>query len=89
LRGQLGGRRTRSFRAAPDFDSDSLDGDVDWELNRLRDAGIQQVIAIDLTKDVFKIPVVRVIIPGLEGPAGLPGYVPGTRARSLAAAHSA
>jgi ribosomal protein S12 methylthiotransferase accessory factor len=83
-----GGPGTRSFRDAPDWTSDTLDGDVDWELGRLRAAGIERVIAIDLTKDFFKIPVVRVVIPGLEGPADLPGYVPGMRARALATATS-
>jgi YcaO-like protein with predicted kinase domain len=83
MHGRLGARGTRSFRDAPDWNCDTFEGDVDWELDRLRRVGIKQVIAIDLTKDFFKIPVVRVVIPGLEGPHGLPGYVPGERARAL------
>jgi ribosomal protein S12 methylthiotransferase accessory factor len=83
VHGQLGTRGARNFGDAPDSTCDTFDRDVDWELGRLRDAGIHQVIAIDLTKDFFKIPVVRVVIPGLEGPQGLPGYVPGERARAL------
>jgi ribosomal protein S12 methylthiotransferase accessory factor len=31
------------------------------------------------------VPVVRVIVPGLEGVDGAPGYVPGPRARAMAA----
>ena len=39
-----------------------------WELAALRAAGISEVVAVDLTHDDFGIPVVRVIVPGLEGP---------------------
>jgi YcaO-like protein with predicted kinase domain len=77
------GATTRRFGDAPNWDSDTLDGDVDWELDRLRSAGIKRVIVVDLTKDAFKLPVVRVIIPGLEGLREVPGYVPGQRALAL------
>ena len=39
-----------------------------WELAALSSAGISEVVAVDLTREEFGIPVVRVIIPGLEGP---------------------
>jgi ribosomal protein S12 methylthiotransferase accessory factor len=81
--GRLAARGSRSFGDAPDWDGATFDADVKWELDRLRQAGIEQVIAIDLTKDFFKIPVVRVVIPGLEGPPGFPGLVPGDRVRAL------
>jgi ribosomal protein S12 methylthiotransferase accessory factor len=83
MRGRLAARGSRSFRDAPDWDGATFDADVKWELDRLREARIEQVIAIDLTKDFFKIPVVRVVIPGLEGPPGFPGLVPGERVRAL------
>ena len=38
--------------------------------------------AVDLTRPDFAIPVVRVVIPGLEGPDDHPRYVPGPRARA-------
>ena len=85
LRRRRSGAAARTFRNAPDWDSDSFDSDVRWELDRLRDAGIDTVIVVDLTKDAFKIPVVRVIIPGLEGLNEVPGYVSGKRAREVAA----
>ncbi len=75
---------TRRFGDAPDWDSDTLDGDLDWELGRLRGAGIKRVIAVDLTKEAFSVPVVRVIIPGLEGLREVPGYIPGKRALAAA-----
>ena len=72
---------TRSFHQAPDHDAESFDEDVAWELERLRAAGFKQVVAVDLTRPVFGVPVVRVIIPGLEPLNDIPGYVPGERAR--------
>ena len=39
-----------------------------WELAALRLAGISEVVAVDLTREEFGVPVVRVIVPGLEGP---------------------
>jgi ribosomal protein S12 methylthiotransferase accessory factor len=64
----LDGEAVRDFTAVPAFDSDSLDADVAWELAALRSAGISEVVAVDLTREEFGIPVVRVIVPGLEGP---------------------
>jgi ribosomal protein S12 methylthiotransferase accessory factor len=37
---------------------------------------------VDLTQPAYAIPVVRVVIPGLEGPDDDPEYVPGARARA-------
>jgi ribosomal protein S12 methylthiotransferase accessory factor len=76
---------TRRFSDAPSWECDTIDGDVDWELDRLRVAGIGRVIVVDLTKDAFHLPVARVIIPGLEGHHGVQGYVPGKRALAAAA----
>jgi ribosomal protein S12 methylthiotransferase accessory factor len=85
LRRPRAGAATRSFRKAPDWNSESFDSDVAWEVDRLRDVGVGRAIVVDLTKDAFKIPVVRVIVPGLEGLNEVPGYVPGQRAREVAA----
>ncbi|WP_437673165.1 YcaO-like family protein [Sorangium sp. So ce131] len=71
----------RSFHDAPHHDGDTLDDDVAWELDRLRAAGIHQVIAVDLTRPELGIPVVRMVVPGLEPLYDIPGYVPGARAR--------
>jgi YcaO-like protein with predicted kinase domain len=73
---------TRDFRCVANYESGTLDEDVAWELERLRAAGVDQVVALDLTRPEFGIPVVRVVIPGLEGASMHPNYVPGARARS-------
>jgi len=88
LRGQVGRPRLKSFLEAPDWNSDTLDGDVEWELGRLQRAGIREVITVDLTKEFLDLPVVRVVIPGLEGLHEIPGYVPGKRAREVAMARA-
>ncbi len=59
---------------------ETLNGEVAWELACLARAGIESVIVVDLTKPEFRLPVVRVVIPGLETHSKLPGYAPGRRA---------
>ena len=74
----------RDFRAVPSRDFDSFDEECRWLLGRLAAAGCPRVLAADLTKPEFGLPVVRVVIPGLEGPDDA-DYVPGRRAREIAA----
>ena len=64
----LAAETTLDYTKVPTFLSDSFDADVEWELARLRAVGITDVIAVDLTREEFGIPVVRVVVPGLEGP---------------------
>jgi ribosomal protein S12 methylthiotransferase accessory factor len=48
--------------------------------------GVVEVIVVDLSLNGIDVPVVRVIVPGLEAPHEAPGYVPGPRARMVAGA---
>ncbi len=75
-------RGTWDFHAAPTLEAQTFDEDVAWEFDRLRAVGIREVIAIDLTRREFQVPVVYVVIPGLEGPSWVEQYVPGQRARA-------
>ena len=70
----------RCFTDVPNFDSDDVTADLRWELDRLRTVGVERTIAVDLSRPDFGIPVVRVVIPGLEWDCTHPGYVPGSRA---------
>jgi YcaO-like protein with predicted kinase domain len=72
----------RRFADVPTKNSKTFEADVLWELWRLRRAGIGRVIVIDLAKAEFGLPVVRVIVPGLEPIVGR-GYSPGRRARGV------
>jgi YcaO-like protein with predicted kinase domain len=71
----------RTFREAPTHETPTIREDVSWELERLHHAGIEQVVVVDLSLPDVGIPVVRVVIPGLEGLCGAAGYCPGERAK--------
>ena len=73
------------FREVPSFAADDLTSDLRWALGRLAAAGIGRAIAVGLTRPEFAIPVVRLIVPGLEWDPHHPNYRPGPRARSVAA----
>jgi YcaO-like protein with predicted kinase domain len=75
----------RDFRKALTKNGKTLEADLAWELKCLKRAGVQRVIAIDLTKPEFGLSVVRVIVPGLEPIVGS-GYSPGCRAKRAMAA---
>lgn len=70
-----------SFGAVPSFADGDLAADLRWALGRLAAAGVERVVAIDLTRPDFAIPVVRVVIPGLEGDPHHPNYAAGARAQ--------
>lgn len=72
----------RSPHQAPNQESELLNEDLAWELDRLADTGIRQVIAVDLTIADFGVPVVKIVIPGLEGVPDDPSYSPGARVRA-------
>jgi YcaO-like protein with predicted kinase domain len=71
----------RAFADVPNLDADDVMVDLRWELERLRAVGVERAIAVDLTRPDFSIPVVRMVIPGLEWDCTHPRYVPGSRAR--------
>jgi YcaO-like protein with predicted kinase domain len=69
----------RDFSDGPNYDGASFHEDVAWELERLRTSNVDQIAVVDLTLPELQIPVVRVVIPGLEGIAGAAGFSPGKR----------
>lgn len=72
----------RRFTEIPTRENDTFEADLTYMVEGLRRVDIQQVVVVNLTKSEFGIPVVRVVIPGLEVLYELPGYVPGKRARA-------
>jgi ribosomal protein S12 methylthiotransferase accessory factor len=64
---------------------DTLEDDVNRLLEAVRVVGIKQVVVVDLTRLEIGLPVVKVLVPGLEGP-GAHAHLPGARAlRKMAA----
>jgi YcaO-like protein with predicted kinase domain len=76
---------TRRFSDVPNWDGETFEADVEWELECLKRVGIRRVVMVDLTKPEFALPVVRIVVPGLE-PDIDPGYVPGRRGQRVLAA---
>lgn len=71
----------RSFRDAPHFEGETFNADLSFLLERVRSVGVREVVAVDLTKEKLGLPVVRVVVPGLEGVHDAPGYRGGERYR--------
>jgi YcaO-like protein with predicted kinase domain len=70
----------RSFQSVPTYGFDTFEEDVSLLLTRLLAADVKQVVVVDLSRSEYPLHVVRVLAPGLEGAAYLPGYRPGRRA---------
>lgn len=74
------------FDRVPHVRHETFLDDVHHQVCRLKTAGIKQAIVVNLSKPEWRIPVVRVVVPGLEGVSTHPDYVPGERARGVATA---
>ena len=74
-------RPARDFGGIAQHVSDRFGQDLGWLLDRLSGVGATEVVAVDLGKPDLGLDVVRVVIPGLEGPDDHPRYRPGARAR--------
>ena len=80
----LEGATPRRYQDVANLQRETLEDDLAWALERLQAVGIEEVVVVDLTKPSrFDIPVVRVVIPGLEGVPDHPSYLPGPRAQAL------
>lgn len=73
---------TATLAARPSLATDTFEGDLAALLAAVRRVGIERVVVVDLTRPSLGLPVVKVIVPGLEGPGG---HVPGPRARRMMA----
>jgi YcaO-like protein with predicted kinase domain len=72
------------FEAVPTAVFPTVGEDVRFQLDRLRAIGLDQAIAVDMTRPELGVAVARVVVPGLEAPSEIAGYVPGPRARAAA-----
>lgn len=76
---------TRSFSALHSGGGETFEDDLGEICAALAAVGLVEVLAVDLTKAGLDIPVVRVVVPGLETAFEAPDadYVPGARAMEL------
>jgi len=58
--------RKIDYSSIPTYEHDDVLDDIEFILSRLRTVGLDKVVVADLTHDRTKVPVVRVIVPGLE-----------------------
>lgn len=72
------------FTARKGLSGPTLDGDLAAVSDRLRAVGVDEILVVDLTKPALGIPVVKVLVPGLEFYSLFPGYTPGARAKEHA-----
>lgn len=78
-------RPARRFTDAPEFATDSFAADATAILERMKAAGLDAPLAVDLTRYHDIAHVVRVVAPGLEGASDHEqgDYTPGRRAVAL------
>ncbi len=60
------GRGSVNLSDIPDGSTDDVLDDIEVVLSRLVDAGFDRVVAVDLTRPELEVPVVRMVIPGME-----------------------
>jgi ribosomal protein S12 methylthiotransferase accessory factor len=78
----FGAKAVRSYAATTSpGETETFEGDLEVMLECLRRVGIERAIVVDLSIERLSIPVVKVIVPGLEGPPFMPDYAEGERAR--------
>jgi len=81
---RLDAKASRSFQEVPEVPGSSIDADVTHELDRLKASGAREVVLVDLTRPDVGVPVVRMVVPGLEGWTDkVAAGVPGRRLRAL------
>ena len=78
----LAARARLPFRQAAGAPLPTFEADLAALLAALRGRGIERVVAVDLRREDVGIPVVKVVVPGLE-PVRTPWWRPGPRARRL------
>ncbi len=58
--------KVKDFNAIKGYENQDILDDIDFILKNLRRVGLDRAVVVDLTNDNLKVPVVRVIVPGLE-----------------------
>lgn len=75
----LHGEAPRRLQDLPSRDSDFFADDLQWMLGNLQRVGLGPPIVVDLTRGDIGVPVVRVVVPGMEDAELVEHYVIGPR----------
>ena len=62
----MASKNKKAFSAVNSFYNDDILDDIKLILRNLKDKGFKSAIVVNLTNSKLKVPVVRVIVPGLE-----------------------
>lgn len=73
-----------SFGSRIPLDTATFEDDARALLDRLRSTGVTSAVVVDLTRHTLRVPVVKVVVPGLEGHRESIGYRPSARAVAFA-----
>ncbi len=57
---------SKAFSEIESYDSDDFLDDIRYMHGKLAEVGLDRIIVVDLTREEIGVPVVRVIVPGLE-----------------------
>lgn len=77
----------RDFTEIADHPHASFEADVQFCLDGLKGAGLNSVWVVNLTHPAIGVPVVRVVVPGLESMTEVAGVVRGARALRAQSEH--
>ena len=80
---ELSGTGRRDVHEIPTYETETIDDDVRLELELLAKAGFERTVAVDLSLCGIGVPVVRMVIPGLEMGLPWPETRYGTRALAV------
>jgi ribosomal protein S12 methylthiotransferase accessory factor len=78
------GTNPRSFADVLTFEAEDLTEDVAYVLQRLGTAGIERVVAVDLSRPELDLAVVRVVVPELDCEVPHASDTAGPRGRRIA-----
>jgi ribosomal protein S12 methylthiotransferase accessory factor len=83
VRALLDAPTPRRMETTPHHPVSALDGAVTDLVARLLTCGLGAPVLVDLSVPEIPASVVRVVVPGLEGPSDAPGYAHGARALAV------
>ncbi|WP_201838856.1 YcaO-like family protein [Microvirga zambiensis] len=72
---------TAVLDAGPNFRGETVEDDLRWLIDRLIANSFDSIVAVDLSRPEFDLPVLRLVVPGLEYPSE--EALPGPRASRL------